>query len=61
MLVFWLFSKSDLELYASHCFLGDEWGEGSSSQGPNWVEGKSYPSWPQLPDGAGELLKNWPS
>lgn len=48
MVVFALFSKSDLELYASHCFLGNEYGEGSS--GPNWASGVRYKSWKAWPD-----------
>jgi len=51
-LAIWIFSKSDLEMFAMHSFLGDKYGTGSllSSSGPQWAEGTKYPSWAQGSD-----------
>ena len=44
--VVWVFSKSDLEMYTLHSFLGDEYGKGSEFKtGPVWAEGTTYPGW----------------
>jgi hypothetical protein len=44
-LVIWALSKNELELFTLHCFLGDDYGTGSSNKTYTWAEGTTFRSW----------------
>lgn len=37
-----VWSKNDLELFANHCFLGKEYGDGANKSGKAWLAGRPY-------------------
>jgi hypothetical protein len=37
-----VWKKNDLELFASHCFLGSRYGKDTGKSGKNWMEGKRW-------------------